>query len=185
MIAYLLFLALCMVWYILCKLFNMDFEVWKRLVCAATFASFFFALASFKKTQANVLSTIKNSLYDSINSLNALIVKKENSQNNSIVTIDDLKSEIDNDKQVINDFIHQIEQANRASFAWNAVGFFMFFFISYFDFLYLFLVNGQDFLTLLAFTFILFIDVYGEYWIEKHNQIIKLNKLEDTQNGQT
>lgn len=185
MIAYVIILIICIIWYIICKFFNLNFEEWKRIVCSATFASYFFTVASHKKTQANVLVTVRESIQKSINSLTKLKEKKKKQQDDPILTVEYLENAIKEDMQIFFSYGKQIEQANKASFIWNTIGFIFFFCIAFFDFFYSVLADGQELLTLLAFVVILVSDIYEEYWIDRYKRITELNTMEDTTNGQT
>ena len=54
MIAYILFLFLCVIYHLISRIFSLEFSIWSQIVAAATVASYAFTLGSSPKLMAKM-----------------------------------------------------------------------------------------------------------------------------------
>ena len=187
--AYVIFLIICAIYYIVSDIFHLEFENWERIVCATTIASYFFSGADARKTILSVAEKIKESLHYS----NKELIKIKNEwehdsekNNGNIYNIEDLNDCINESESTILRLTNDIETNHKLIFRSNVVGFVVFFCILTFGDVFRFFEKRQEFYTLLAFIVILAAETYQEHWVEKYSSLVeivkKLNYKEENKN---
>ena len=184
--AYILFLMVCAIYHIVAGIFNLEFEAWERIVCAATIASYFFSIASAKKSMCTLASKINGAIKSSRK--NYIEIKSEMMANpdkhvDSALSVDDLEKIIAEDDEVTKKFDKECCKQQKWAFVLNATGFLVFFLILTFRGIYGLFDTSQDFFTLLAFVLILFVDTFEEFWMNKYGWIIQQKATKKENDG--
>lgn len=187
-IAYVIFLVICAIYHTISDVFHLEFENWKRIICAATIASYFFSGASAKKTILSVTVKINDSLKYSNKELITIKNKweQEPEKNNGVHNVKELDDFIDKNNIIIQKVTNDIAKNNKSIFVLNVIGFVVFFCILTFGDVFSFFEKGQDYYTLIAFILILGAETYQENWVAKHSSLVenakKLNNQEENEN---
>ena len=166
-IAYILFLIICAIYHIIADVFQLEFETWERIVCAATIASYFFSGASARKTIFSITEKVKNALEDSNREL--IMIKKEREQFPEKYTDSKYPNEYLNDIIEKNEkTLQKLTKKDYWTFLLNVMGFLAFFCIFAFTGVYQIFAKSQEFFTLLAFIIILVAETYEEYFMSNY-----------------
>lgn len=182
-LAYILFLIICVLYYVISHAFDCEFENWKRIVCATTIASYFFTIASAKQTIYSIIEKIEDSIKDSNKELCEIkdkMIKSPDKYKDSMYNIEDLNRFIAKDEEFINKCEKENFKNQNLIFLLNTLGFLIFFCILTFTYIYQLFADLQELFTILAFIMILLADAYEEYWIEKHSSLLTNKHMEET-----
>ena len=184
MLAYIGFLFVCIIYYLISYIFGFEFVVGKRIVAAATIASYFFTLASMDKL--NMKQEIINTeffekelqLLKKIREKEQKLVDDIQMKQDLLISMDDWISELTK----ITESSHKAIRKHEHKALWNdVVGFLLFFCIVAFDFLYAFFANTQEIYTLAAFAGVVAIE-YLETTIMAQHEEKRRNTAERLQN---
>lgn len=195
MVAYLIFLCICCVYYIISGIFDFEFPVWQRIVVAATIASYFFSVASMPKLtlrmgRKNVESLEKqNELYGKILVKEETLFSQEGKTTRAAEFISNQLGENIEEKAKVKKEMAQME---KNAFRLDVSGFLVFFCIMAFEGIYTFFAKSQEWYTLLAFVLVLFVEYLestkASYYeelcqssLDSLNEILML--LEERENG--
>lgn len=176
MIAYIIFLIICMLYHLFADEFNLEFDSWNKIVCATTISSCLFAIANSKKSQYNISTKVKRYLIYSNNDLEKIKdkrLKNPEKYKNSKYEISFLAELIEDNKKHIEKIEKLTVSTLRQSFIFNVIGFLMFFCLIVFDFVYNFFGQMEGFYTVLAFVVILLTDVYEEKWAYNYEELLE------------
>ena len=171
--AYIFFLFICAIYYIIARIFQLEFENWGRIICATTIASYFFSIASARqsimRSLEQMVGSLKKAYKANIDRKEQMIISPEKYEN-SVYSLDDIENMLVEDSKVINKNEKEIRKSKLQILILNILGFFIFFCILTFKSVYQMFVGTQDFYTLLAFLIILFSDLYEDFWIETYTR---------------
>ncbi len=176
--AYIAFLIVCIFYYFISGIFDLEFENWERIICATTIASYFFSIAGAKKSIYLLTSKIIVSIKDSVrryNEIKSKMIESPDEHKDSVLSIEDLELIIAEDKDVIEKCEKENLKNRRNIFLLNTLGYLVFFCILTFKYIYQFFEDSQDFYTLLAFVIILLTDAYEEYFMNKIGWLLNKN----------
>ena len=154
MFAYIIFLLICMIYYMVSYMFGFDFAVGNRIVAAATIASYFFTLGSLDKLGIRQ-ETINAEFFEKELQLLEKIRDKEQELVDDVQMKQELRVSMDDWIKKLTEIIERTHKAiskhERKAF-WNDVlGFLLFFCIVAFDLLYSIFASTQELYTLAAF----------------------------------
>ena len=187
MLAYIGFLCICIIYYLICYTFGFEFAVGKRIVAAATIASYFFTLASMDKLIMKQ-ETMNAEFFTKELRLLQKIREKEQKLVDDVQIKQDLRSSMDDWISELTGFAESAHKAIRKherNAFWNDVlGFLLFFCIVAFDFLYAIFENTQEIYTLAAFAGVVAIE-YIETTIMAQHEEKRRNTAESIQNMYT
>ena len=195
MLAYLIFLFICICYYMVSGIFGLEFAAWNRVVVAATIASYFFSLGSMDKLLVKLETTNINGFEEEM----LLLKKIQNKERELPVDLQmkqELLSEMDQWIKETDASVMQgrkeLRKHERKAF-WNDVlGFLVFFCIIVFDFLYKFFSISQEVYTLAAFVVVIAIEYLESTKIAFYEEIRRntidktkaiYTRLEDLNNG--
>ena len=154
MLAYIAFLVICIIYYLISYLFGLEFSVGNRVVVAATVASYFFMLGSLdklnmKQEMINVEFFEKElQLLKKIQVKEQRLVDDERKKQELLTSMDDWIKEL---KEIIENSHKSISKHERKAFCNDVLGFLLFFCIVAFELLYAFFAMTQEIYTLAAF----------------------------------
>ena len=156
MLAYISFIGVCCVWYIICQIIGWGFENWNKIVVAVTLASYFFSISSIEKLKYKQEERNKELFTDEIN-LCKRMKKALTKEKDAIISksIDELIEDCNTSLLQTNDTIYKFQQS---AFVWDALGYLLFFVVLGIDGVYKQLSVFTEFVTLLAFMVILLVD---------------------------
>lgn len=185
MIAYIIFIGITILVYLLSLFLHFEFEAWNKIVTAVTISSYYFAIANTFKSRINTYQNIATH-FVGIKSITKSFI--EDLENNHITPSENKKAFVSNCKAILEEISEKekqldksIKHETRCFTAFSILGFIMFFMIMCFDRLYSLFEPKQDFYTILAFVVILTSDYYIEIANNKiHNYFDGIiNKAED------
>lgn len=175
MLAYIIFLFICTIYYIICEVFKLEFNTWEHLVVAVTISSYFFTLSTAPRNHA----TFQKKHIDFLNKNIALLTtvleyEKETPTEKPFSAEDkkDIEKEIEDCRANKKQSKKFLKTCNILSFSLEVIGYLTFFCICTFDFIYKHLFDLQELLTVFAFLIILIIDYSDGILIEKQNKIL-------------
>ena len=161
MVAYILFLVICCVYYMISGVFHLNFPIWERIVVAATIASYFFSLASMDKFTIKLAQRELDRI-DKENALYLRIIKKLNetpeTSHRSNKSPDYFSARLTKNHADATNAENEINKITKKAFRNDVAGFLVFFCIVSFDALFQLFFNIQEVITLLAFIAILVIE---------------------------
>lgn len=195
MLAYIIFLCICLGFHIIRSVFKIDFPMWNRVVVAATIASYFFSLGSVNKLIVRLERTNTIDLQEEIVLLQK-IRKKESKLCIDNATQQELINDMDNAISENNERIKSgekdLQKYEAKSFWCDVLGYLVFFCILSFETLFKFFKVSQELYTLLAFIVVIVVEYLEStkvaYYDELRKNTIdrtrkKLAYLEDIENG--
>lgn len=178
MIAYMIFIAVCIIVYALSQVINFQFTLWNNIVTAVTIASFFFSGASISNTTKSLLKYLieKNEeLLEYAWKSDSLIEKYMKENNMGRPPENKLFS--DNIENIIEFNKKKLTKSKTEYFILTTIGFLSFFCILTFEPLYFYFLKSQDLYSMLAFLMVLYADYKVEYNMAKFE--IKINEIKD------
>lgn len=197
MLAYILFLCVCLIANIFSGVLNFDFSAWSKIVVAATIASFFFSGSTIPKMNAKMTRNACNSAMEQHEIYTQICKQKEKLCS---ITYEG-KKVYECAEETMNEVAEKIKYgkdaivaAEKRAFQWDVLGFLVFFCILTFDGLYAYFEKSQDVYTLLAFIAVLAVDYIESTFIKKYEdraaESVKvlnefLTLLEGIEDGQT
>lgn len=163
MLAYIVFLIICIVFYPISEMLDLNFSRWGNIIVAATIASYAFTLStmpklilrlenthlSYIKEDSNILKKIQNKVNESFN---------ETESSNEL--IEEINSEIKTNDNDIEKCEKAIKRCTKISFWLDTIGFIIFFCILTFDLLYSRFAKSQEIYTLCAFIIIMIVEYF-------------------------
>lgn len=181
-IAYIIFLILCMVTYMIAQLLGLEFESWNKIICAVTIASYFFTVASSLKTITNQNTLLIDYTNDSIKSICKMREDIEPlTEKNNVISVEKLDQFVIEDVEAVNRLNKRNAKYNALIVIFNVAGFLAFFCIMTFKCCFSFFENSLDIYTLIAFFLVLLSDFVEDIWKEVIGR--KINIKEDKNNG--
>lgn len=160
MLAYIIFLGASIIYYFISEIYNLEYEIWSKIIIAATTASYYFAISSMTKSTLDIeLFNIDFTeeriilLKEQLDLLNCL----ENVENKIMKTEKFLNKVIKTKKR----FEKSINGTKRYVFSVETGGFIAFLFPIGFSPVYDFLKQHQDVYTLVAFFTIMAVDYFN------------------------
>lgn len=190
MIAYILFLFICIFVHIFSNIFLFEFPMWQRIVVAATISSYAFTLSSSPKLMSK--SDTQQAKY--IEAEIAILQQTLSMKSDSNLDYGYIQEEINKKQEELETTKQSILKQERSTFLWEMVGFLVFFCILAFDPIYSIFVKSQELYTLFAFAFVLFMnvieslvnDLYEDnYMMTKETYTTIIENLEKINNGKT
>ena len=173
MLAYIGFLFVCIIYYLISYLFGLEFAVGNRVVVAATVASYFFMLSSLDKLNTKQ-ETINAELFEKelqllkkIRAKEQKLVEDEQKKQELLTSMDDWIKEL---KEIIESSHESISKHERKAFCTDVLGFLLFFCIVAFDFLYSFFAMTQEIYTLAAFAGVVAIEYLESTKMVQHEE---------------
>ncbi len=180
MIAYMIFIFICVFWYLICKLTGLDFEMWNKILIGVAIASYFFSLNSINRNIVKTNESIKQLLYENRNLLNDMIKDLAAYQTLKTEDFKDWQSELSNEleecEEKLKKVISSLLKQRKTVLIIDVVGFLAFFMILGIDGFYMLFVNTTDVVTLLAFLTVLFVDYMENIMEVKSEEKIKIIK---------
>lgn len=189
MLAYIIFLVVCVLYHIFSEIFGFDFQMWERVIVSVTIASWCFSCSSLFKSMLKMEKVFNNYVEYDIKQLKQMIeeankfTKEETKEAVKLIEerIEDNTKELELKDQYV-------EKFKSVSFWLDVSGYLVFFCILVFDWIFGFLIQMQEFCTLLAFLIVMFVEYaetskYEEVE-EKYKELIEkdeqtINKLKD------
>lgn len=174
MLAYLLFLVICAICYVVGNIVSTDFMAWNQIIVGATVASYFFSLSSLyvinisQEETALSLYLEQSVLYSKITAMDNCTSEQAG---NADVCGDTLVNEIKRNENAINKARKNISIYNCVSFWGNVGGYLSFFCILSFPDVFNHFEKSQEWYTLLAFIAVTF----SEYF--KSTKMVYYNNL--------
>ena len=184
MLAYIVFLLVCIIYYLISYIFGFEFAVGERIVAAATIASYCFTLASLDKLNMKQ-ETINAEFFKKELQLLIKIRNKEQKLVDDVQMKQELRVSMDDWIKELTEIIARTHKAiskhERKAF-WNDVlGFLLFFCIVAFDFLYGLFANTQEIYTLAAFAGVVAIEYLETTKLAQYEET-RRNTAESIQN---
>ncbi len=178
MLAYIIFLFICIIYNLFTKYLVLDFPMWNRILVGVTIASYFFSLGSIKKS----FITQDKELLDFLN-VEKIKIEEITIQENLLFdekTKANLLSSERNLLDKINDLISEticiITKNERKIFRFDVVGYLTFFCVITFPRINEYVLSLQDSLTMIAFVAVLLTEYVEDIFIEKtSNKKIQLS----------
>ena len=182
-IAYIGFLIISGIVYIASVVAHFEFESWKRIIAAATIASYWFSIAGVSKTTI----TVSNRIISDCKNFHLICLEQKNkyrsvmpeliSQNALNVHAEEIEEVLTSLSKEIQGLIDsnelKIKKSGKWVFIFNVIGYLLFFCIAMFEPFYNKICYSQEFLTLLAFIIILVCDYIADFYSNKFSESIK------------
>ena len=185
MLAYIIFLIVCVFYNMIAKYLDWDFQMWNPILVGVTVASYFFTLSSNIKNLINRDKELLDFLIEEKRKIKEILVKEE--------TLD--KKESEPLAKINNEYLAELEgdikktakgikKIGQKAFALDVVGYLVFFCIIVFPEINRFFLSSQDTITMTAFVAVLlneYIDnIFDERFTKRKNKIsTETNKLLD------
>lgn len=179
MIAYMIFIIICVIVYVISQITSFEFVLWNNIVTAVTIASFFFSGASINSTNNTLLKYLieKNEELLKYAWKSDSLIEKYMKENNMGEPPEN-KLFADNIEDVIEFNKKKLTKSKTACFTLTTIGFLSFFCILTFEPLYIYFSKSQDLYTILAFLMVLYADYKIGY--DMNLLEIKLNEIKDS-----
>ena len=186
MIAYILFLFICVVYHIISCVFNLEFLVWERIIAAATIASYAFTLSSSPKmmsrTDKKQIAYVEQEI--------ELLQKIQKAKISIPFICDDIDKKISDNRNEVLKCKKNILKQDRNAFLLEVAGFLIFLCILSFNGLFIFLKGMQEICTLIAFLLILVLEFVEDLINEINEDTFKIKaetygQMVDVLNNQT
>lgn len=163
MLAYIVFLIICIVFYPVSEILDLNFSRWDNIIVAATIASYAFTLSTMPKLILRLENTHLSYIKEDSNILKK-IQKKVNESFNETESSNELIEEINSEIKTNDNDIEKCEKAikrcTKISFWLDTIGFIIFFCILTFDWLYSRFAKSQEIYTLCAFIIIMIVEYF-------------------------
>lgn len=172
MIAYILFLFLCVIYHLISRIFSLEFSIWSQIVAAATVASYAFTLGSSPKLMAKMDKKHIEGLEQEIELLQR--IKSANVEVPKIFK--DIDGKITEDKNEIAKCKADIAKKERSAFLWEVAGFLVFLCIIAFNGIFTLLSGIQEVCTILAFVLVLLMDYVEAIVTDLHEETLASKK---------
>lgn len=179
MLAYILFLIVCLIYSFISKIFEWEFHSWTRIITAATIASFSFSISSTNKFWAKKHQTNYSLAQKCLATAQKLkAVQQKNRFNN---TDNRLDSTIQSLQEQLVSIEKSVKKEERKAFIFDVLGYFSFLIVLTFDVVFYLIYVAQDAYTLAAFINILIIEYIETVKSDRHEDVINelVNKTED------
>lgn len=168
MLSYIIFLFICLIYYIGSKAFNFQFDAWERIIIAATIASYFFTFSFCTKSVVKIGCKAREyykTEYDFwCSNIEVSLQIKDDEKENENKTDDSRLKKINS---MIDSISSDITKYEKLTFRFNVLGFLVFFVILTFDPISSWLSKLQEMFTLIAFVLILLVEYLEPIYYEK------------------
>lgn len=174
MLAYMLFIFICVNWHIVCRVTGIDFEMWNKIIIAVTMSSYFFSINAINRSTINLSEKIKQMHYESRAILQSMI--EEFTVYESLLpkelkeTQNQLSQELKECETEIRKEISSVCKRRKISLVIDVLGYLAFFMILGIDGFSNLFVNATDIITLMAFFTVLFVDYSEKIMLAKSEE---------------
>ncbi len=175
MLAYIIFLFVSILYYVICLIFGFEFQEWQRIVVAATIASYAFSISSGYKFLARLNANLLEFSKERLELLKQLHTKKI-----AIFAEGDKDEPLNLNHPVIKNIVTSIEKREqllqkntKTAFWYDVVGYLLFFCVFAFRPIYEVIKSLQEGLTLLAFIMILLVEYVESTYAAKYEENYK------------
>lgn len=188
MIAYILFLFVCVIYHVISNIFSLEFSIWSRIVAAATLASYAFTLGSSPKLMAKIdrkqVGYIEQEL--------VLLQKIKSANIEKLESFRNIEKQIIHDKNEIAKCNKNIMKKERNAFLWEVAGFLIFLCVISFNGVFVLIGGIQEMCTIMAFALVLLMDFAEAIVTDLHEETFRakqetynllLSAWEEKQNG--
>ena len=176
MLAYILFIFICIVYHIVCQITGWNFDTWNKIIIAVTVASYFFSVNSLNKMRLKKDEEIKALLSEEFilfNRFKKKLIKEEDAP--ILERVIDL---IENLEISIALSVKAINRSAIKVFVFDVLGYLVFFLIMGIDGLSELFFDSTDLITLVAFMVVLLVDYLENTTIETFEERSKQIKEE-------
>lgn len=151
MLAYIIFLGVCIVYHLVASICNLEFFSWNRIILAATIASYFFSLSSLDKMIIKQEKSNAETFCEELVVLKRIYAKEKKlaeGKKDEPEMLRQIENAIEEDKKKIEDGHKTLIKSEKAAFREDVLGFLAFFCIISFEGIYKFFTPFQDLCTL-------------------------------------
>lgn len=185
MLAYIIFLNICIFYYAASVYFGLNFAIWRHVVAAATIASYSFSLGMGSKAavkrqeKALAFAEKERETLKKLFARQMEVIIDVMDQDALISKQEEMSKEMD---AICNTIKVKLLKEERFAFAMDVIGFLAFFCVMAFEGVYQKVSFALDLYTIMAFTLVLFVDYLDSIRQERHNKIFE-NITEMTNNA--